>query len=94
MVVLQGMLRRFPLVVLALAVWFAAEPLIHTHPVRTNAGPSSATCTVCSTGVAAPAPAPAVPAPQHVVSILDDAPAFAGCAAATLLLASRAPPAA
>lgn len=88
------MLRRFPLVLLALAVWFAAEPLVHTHPIRPNSGTSSTTCAVCSTGVDRPVAAPDVPAPLDVVAVVEDTPKAADSAAAPILLPSRAPPAA
>ena len=86
--------RRLPLAVLALAIWFAAEPLVHTHPIRPNSGSASTTCAVCSTGVDRPIAAPDVPAPLDVVAVLDDAPVAVHGTAAALLLASRAPPAA
>ena len=88
------MLRRFPLVVLALAFWFAAEPLVHTHPIRPNSGTSSTTCAVCSTGVDRPVAAPDLPAPLDIVAVVDDVPRVFVRAAARLHLASRAPPAA
>ncbi len=85
------MLRRFPLFVLALALWFATEPLVHSHPIRTSGG-SPTVCAVCATGIDRPVAAPAVAAPLHVVAIVADTPLIAVRAAAPLLLASRAPP--
>ena len=88
------MLRRFPLVVLALALWFAAEPLVHTHPIRPDSATSSTICAVCSTGVDRPVAAPDLPAPLDIVSVVDDVPLVVVRAAAKLHLSSRAPPAA
>ena len=88
------MLRRLPLVVLALAIWFAAEPLVHTHPILSSSGTSSTTCAVCSAGVDRPIAAPRVPAPLDVAAVVDDVPVVSLRAAARLLLSSRAPPAA
>ena len=87
------MLRRVPLFVLALALWFAAEPLVHSHPLL-NGGGSPVPCAVCATGVDRPIAAPSVPAPLHVVALVDDAPLVVARPATKLLLASRAPPAA
>lgn len=90
---MPGMLRRFPLVVLALALWFATEPLVHWHPVATSSS-SRTICAVCATGIDRPIAAPALIAPVHVVAVVADAPLIAIRTAAPLLLASRAPPAA
>ena len=88
------MLRRFPLVVLALALWFAAEPLVHSHPIRPSNGSSASVCAVCSTGMDQPIAAPTVTAPLRILAVVDDAPLAAVHPAAKLLLTSRAPPAA
>jgi hypothetical protein len=86
------MYRRAPLFVLALALWFGAEPLVHTHPlVTTNGSPN--VCAMCTTGVDRPVAAPALIAPLHVIAIVDDAPVLAVVAAPAILLPSRAPPA-
>jgi hypothetical protein len=87
------MLRRIPLVAVVLALWFTAEPLVHTHPLATSSNTPNL-CAVCATGVDRPISAPAVVAPLHVIAIIDDAPAPAAPASAVILLASRAPPAA
>ena len=87
------MLRRLPLLALALTLWFTAEPLVHSHPLSA-AGNSANTCAVCTTGVDRPVSAPALAAPLHLIAILKDAPAAASPVAATIILASRAPPAA
>ena len=93
MYALRGMRRRFPLVVVALALWFAAEPLVHSHPIRPASG-ASTVCAVCSAGVDRPIAAPTVIAPLYVVAVVDDAPVAVALPAAQILLASRAPPAA
>jgi len=87
------MLRRIPLFVLALALWFGAEPLVHSHPLSTSSG-SPNVCAMCATGVDRPIAAPAVVAPLRVVDYVDDAPAVAVDTTPAILLASRAPPAA
>jgi hypothetical protein len=91
---MPGMLRRLPLFVLALALWFAAEPLVHSHPLLTSSGASPSVCAVCATGVDRPLAAPAVVAPLHIIDVVDDAPPASVEAVAAILLASRAPPAA
>ena len=87
------MLRRLPLFVLALGLWLAAEPLVHSHPLYTRGGAPSV-CAVCATGVDRPIAAPALVAPVHVIAIVDDAPPPAVQIVAAIRLASRAPPAA
>ena len=87
------MLRRAPLFVLALALWFGAEPLVHSHPLKTSSGGPNV-CAMCTSGVDRPVVAPAVVAPLHVIALVDDVPLFTVATTATILLASRAPPAA
>jgi hypothetical protein len=87
------MLRRVPLFVLALALWFGAEPLVHSHPLLTS-GTSPNVCAMCATGVDRPIAAPALVAPLHVIAIVDDVAVVTVAATPTILLASRAPPAA
>ena len=90
---MRGMLRRIPLVALALALWFTAEPFVHSHPLRSSSGAPN-TCAVCTTGVDRPATAPTLQSPLHVIAVVDDAPLTAVPFVATILLPSRAPPAA
>ena len=90
---MRGMLRRFPPVVLALALWFATEPLVHSHPILTS-GTAPTVCAVCATGIDRPIAAPVLIAPVHVVAVVADAPLIVVRTAAPLLFASRAPPAA
>jgi len=90
---MRGMLRRIPLVVLALALWFATEPLVHTHPILTS-GSTPTVCAVCATGIDRPIAAPALVAPVVVIAVVADAPLIVVRTAAPILLASRAPPAA
>ena len=90
---MPGMLRRIPLVALVLALWFSAEPFVHSHPLRPS-GSATNICAVCTTGVDRPVTAPPLQAPLHVIAIVDDAPAVAVHASTVILLASRAPPAA
>ena len=79
--------------VLALALWFATEPLVHSHPIRTR-GSSPTVCAVCATGVDRPIAAPTLIAPVAVIAVVADAPLLVVRTAAPILLASRAPPAA
>ena len=88
---MRGMLRRLPLFALALALWFAVEPMVHSHPLRTSGG-SPNVCAVCAAGLDRPIAAPAVVAPLLVIAMIDDVPALAAPAIATVLLPSRAPP--
>lgn len=88
------MLRRVPLFVLALALWFGAEPLVHSHPLSPSRGSQTTVCAVCATGLDRPIDAPALVAPLHVIAIVDDIPVVAVAAAPSILLSSRAPPAA
>jgi hypothetical protein len=91
---MRGMLRRFPLVMLGLALWFAAEPLLHRHPLQARSSSGSTICAVCATGADRPISAPSVAAPVLVIAIVADAPHAVVRVAATLQLPSRAPPAA
>jgi hypothetical protein len=88
------MLRRAPLFVLALALWFGAEPLVHSHPLKATSNGSANVCAMCTSGIDRPVVAPAPVAPLQVVSIVDDVPLSTVATTATILLASRAPPAA
>ena len=88
------MLRRLPLFVLALALWLAAEPLVHSHPLNATAAGGASVCAMCATGVDRPIAAPAPIAPLQVVDVVNDVPAIAAAATQAILLASRAPPAA
>lgn len=90
---MHGMRRRLPLFVLALALWFAAEPLLHSHPLKSASGRPNV-CAVCANGLDRPITAPALVEPLHVVCIVEDVPALAAPAIAIVLLPSRAPPAA
>ena len=90
---MRGMLRRAPLFVLALALWFGAEPLVHSHPL-VNSGSTPNVCAMCTTGVDRPVVAPALFAPLHVIAFIDDVPTLAVGVTSAILLASRAPPAA
>jgi len=89
---MPGMLRRIPLFALVLALWFTAEPFVHSHPLWS--GGTSNLCAVCATGVDRPISMPTVVAPLHVIAVVDDVPAVSAPASAIILLASRAPPAA
>ena len=90
---MRRMLRRVPLFALALALWFTAEPFVHSHPLWTSGGAPNI-CAVCTTGVDRPMTAPALPAPLHVIAIVDDVPTIAVPSVTVILLPSRAPPAA
>jgi len=91
---MRGMLRRLPLVALTLALWIAAEPILHTHSLQASTTSGSSVCAVCATGADRPIATPAVVAPQSVIALVPDAPLVTLRSAAPLRLASRAPPAA
>jgi hypothetical protein len=87
-----------PLVVL-LAALFAAEPILHTHPLTpradaNNPGAPGSACAVCATGVdrlAAVAPSLAAPTVSAIEIAVVAIPTVS--IAAPLTLPSRAPPA-
>jgi len=94
---MRQMLRRLsPLVVFA-ALLFAAEPLLHTHPLQGNAPGASetATCAICATGVGRlPSVTASVAAPQAIVYTYFTIAVPVVAANDPLPLPSRAPPAA
>jgi hypothetical protein len=92
------MLRRLPLLALAIAVFLAAEPLVHSHPLFENGDARSAAgnaaCAVCAAGVnQLPTVAPAVSAPAFVIATLPAQLFALQAATLSLSLPSRAPPA-
>jgi hypothetical protein len=89
---MRGM-RRIPFLALALALWFTAEPFVHSHPLAASSNTPNL-CAVCATGVDRPVSAPALAAPLDVIAFVEDAPAVALPASTVIRLASRAPPAA
>lgn len=93
------MCRRLGPLVILLAALFAAEPILHTHPLSgrndaTNSGAPGSACAVCATGVDRLAPsAPTVAAPTAVSYTLVTIEARTASSAALLTLPARAPPA-
>jgi hypothetical protein len=84
------MLRRLPLLIVAIAFFVALEPAVHTHP----AGGNGAVCAVCAAGpTQLPSTAPAIPAPAAVVNVVAAQPISQQSPSIALPLASRAPPA-
>ena len=93
------MLRRLPLLIVAVALLITIEPLIHSHPLWENSDARSAAsnsaCAVCATGTTQlPAVAPAVVAPVVAVTFVAAQPVSQHSASVALPRASRAPPAA
>jgi len=85
------MLRRLPLLIVAIAFFVALEPAVHTHPAAGNGG----ICAVCAAGpTQLPVTAPAVVAPVVVVSVVAAQPISQQSVSVVLPRASRAPPAA
>lgn len=90
---------RLACLVILLAALFAAEPILHTHPLSsrndaTNPGAPGSACAVCATGVDRLAPAaPTVTAPTSVSYTLVTVETRSASFAAPLTLPSRAPPA-
>ena len=94
----QGMLRRLPILLIAVAGLLAVGPLLHQHPLSggsSDATPSSAaTCVVCAAGVSRLSdPAPVLAAPVRIAYIAFAALPTTLCAGTALTLPSRAPPA-
>jgi hypothetical protein len=88
---LLKMLRRLPLLIVAVAFLIAIEPVVHVHPHTAG----NSVCAVCAAGVTQlPTIAPAVVAPAVVVSVLAPQPVSLSLACVALPRASRAPPAA
>jgi hypothetical protein len=93
------MLRRLPILIVAVALFMAIEPVVHSHPLWENSDARSAVgngaCAVCAAGVTQlPTIAPAVIAPVIVVTVIPAQPVSLQSASIALSLASRAPPAA
>ena len=83
--------RLFGPLVILLALLFAAEPILHTHPL--DAGSPGSTCAICATGESQLAStAPTIAAPTVVSYALESIPAPAILPAAAITLPSRAPP--
>lgn len=93
------MLRRLPLLIVAVALLVAIEPVVHSHPLWENSDARSAAsnsaCAVCAAGTTQlPTSAPAIVAPAAVIVVVVAPPVVPQSAAVPLPLASRAPPAA
>jgi hypothetical protein len=92
---MSGMSRRSAVFVAAIAVLFAALPLMHQHPLGTeSAVASGSSCVACVAGANRIPDAPAVvTAPQLIVFALSAPVVSLVATGVTLLLPSRAPPA-
>ena len=93
------MLRRLPLLIVAVALLLAVEPVVHSHPLWENSdartAASNGACAVCAAGTTQlPTVAPAIVAPVVVVTVIAPQPVSRQAASVSLPLASRAPPAA
>ena len=93
------MLRRLPLLIVAVALLLAVEPVVHSHPLWENSDArtlaSNNACAVCAAGTTQlPTVAPAIVAPVVVVTVIALQPVSRQSASVTLPRASRAPPAA
>jgi len=93
------MFRRLPLLIVAVALLLAVEPVFHSHPLwensdaRTAAGNNA--CAICAAGTTQlPMVAPVIVAPVVVVTVIAAQPVSQQSASVALPLASRAPPAA
>src|SRR6266508_4190396 len=69
------MLRRLPLLIVAVALLLALEPVVHSHPLWENSDARSAVgnnaCAFCAAGTTQlPTTAPAIVAPVIVVSVI------------------------
>jgi hypothetical protein len=84
-------LRRLPLLIVAIAFLVALEPVVHSHPAAGN----GSICAVCAAGpTQLPTTVPAVVAPAIIVSVVAAQPISQQSASVVLPRASRAPPAA
>jgi hypothetical protein len=93
------MLRRLQLLILAVALILAIEPVVHSHPLWENSDARSAAtssaCAVCAAGTTQlPTVAPSIAAPIVVVTVLAVQTVWHASASIALPLPSRAPPAA
>jgi hypothetical protein len=93
------MLRRLPLLIVAVALILAIEPVVHSHPLWENSDARSAAnssaCAVCAAGTTQlPTVAPSIAAPVVIVTVLAVLTVSHASASMALSLASRAPPAA
>jgi len=93
------MLRRLPLLIVAVALLIAVEPVLHSHPLWETGDARSAVtngaCAVCAAGTTQlPTAAPAIVAPVVTVTVVAPQPVSLRSASIALPLASRAPPAA
>ena len=93
------MLRRLPVLIVAVALLLTIEPLVHSHPLWENSdarsAASSSACAVCAAGTTQlPTVAPTIVAPVVVVTVVAAQPVSQQSASIALPLASRAPPAA
>lgn len=95
----RAIVRRLSPLIVLLAALFAAEPILHTHPLNNRAdanspGAPGSTCAVCATGVdRLPTAAPAVAAPTTVTHLIATLDTPTVSAVTTLSLPARAPPA-
>ncbi len=94
---MRRMVRRLPLLALLIAALIAVVPLLHHHPLQTDAtnAASAGACAICATHTGRlPIVAPTAPAPQVIVDTVV-APIIISIAVLTFSpRASRAPPAA
>lgn len=93
------MLRRLPLLIVAVALLIAIEPVVHSHPLWENSdartAASSSACAVCAAGTTQlPTVAPVIVAPVVVVTAVATQAVSQQSASVVLPRASRAPPAA
>jgi len=89
-------MRRIPILVILLAALFAAEPLLHSHPLgaERDASTSSTKCVVCVSGTSQlPSVAPSIAAVTTVIWTIEPAVACAGTKSEPIPAPSRAPPA-
>ena len=91
------MVRRLPLLVLLIAAFIAAQPLLHTHPLQGDSAnaASSSSCAICAAHIGRlPIAVPTIAAPQVIVYTVA-APIVITIAVLTFSpRTSRAPPAA
>jgi len=85
---------RFRQWIVLVALLFAAEPLLHSHPLAAPSSSGATVCAVCASEARIAPVAPSVQAPLAVAYALPRVSAPATVCRALSILPARAPPAA
>jgi hypothetical protein len=85
--------RRFAQLIVMLAIFAVAEPLLHSHPLTGGPAAAASACAVCASVARIAPAAPSVAAPRIVIWTVTTASLPITDQRAPLSLPSRAPPA-